>query len=95
MIGNESQNWDKKSLVVDNVYYVLKEETLSEIELGISSLRLREINLNNIEQDDFILDSLALDIPKLRHQLDDGPGILIVTGLNHKDYSENELDLIY
>ena len=95
MLGNDSQNWNKNSIEPDKVYYQLKDETLSEIKSEITSIRYRHINLNNIEQEDFILNSFATDISRLRNQLDHETGILVITGLNYEDYNEHELDLIY
>tara|TARA_B100000131_G_scaffold120951_1_gene117976 strand:+ start:14951 stop:15919 length:969 start_codon:yes stop_codon:yes gene_type:complete len=95
MLGTNNQNWTKSSIDINNVYYELKEETLSEIKKAITSIRNRNINLNNIEQEDFILESFASDVPRLRKQLDNETGILVITGLNHEDYTEHELDLIY
>lgn len=77
------------------VFHDLGETERAEIARAVEAIRMREVSLATIEPEDFRVPAFGRCVPGLRQRLDDGPGFVIVRGLNTGDYSREENALIY
>ncbi len=79
--------WTRDSLAADEaaLFYDLTPEALRQIEAALQSVRARGLSLETVAQEDIRLPSFATDVPEIRRRLDEGPGFIIVRGLDVAD----------
>ena len=62
---------------------------------AIKEVRSRGLSLDNVDKEDFALDTIADDIDTIKSTLDEGRGIVVVRGFPVKDWSTEEIELMY
>lgn len=89
--------WTRKELDhhLDKQFYDLNSKALAEIAAAVEQLRLRKINLQIIEQEDFRVPSFARDVPELRRRLDEDFGLIVIRGLKFDGWSPEEIEMVY
>lgn len=65
-----------------------------EIAQAMALVRANGLDLDTVEQEDFRLPSFARAVTSLRANLDDGPGLIVVAGIDLDPYSDDEAGLI-
>lgn len=76
-------------------FYDLSRRALAEIDTAVEQLRLRNMNLQIIEQEDFRVPSFAKDVPELRRRLDEDFGLFVLRGLPLDRWTVDEADMVY
>ncbi len=76
-------------------FYDLSGRALAEIDAAVEQLRLREVTLATMEQEDFRVPTFAKDVPDLRRRLDDGLGFFVLRGLQFKDWPTDIVEMVY
>lgn len=65
-----------------------------EIAAAMALVRANGLDLDTVEQEDMRLPSLARAVTRLRSPLDDGPGLVILEGIDLERYTDDETGLI-
>jgi hypothetical protein len=85
-----SNKTNRESIFVD-----LDDRVRDEIAAAVHQLRIRKVNLQTIEQEDFRAPSFAKHVKGIREQLDHGLGIVVLRGIDVVSYTRDELDMVY
>ncbi len=73
----------------------LEPEHIGELESALSSVEGRGLEWDEIIAEDFVVPGLALLIEDIRHELEDGCGVLKLRGLPVERFTEDQLRKIY
>ncbi len=80
--------------IADRLRWRVTPAVQREIAAAVATIRANGLELDTVEQEDFRLPSLAAEIPRLRTLLDDGPGLVTLTGLDLDPYSDDEAGIV-
>jgi alpha-ketoglutarate-dependent taurine dioxygenase len=76
------------------IFRVAPFGTDAEIARAVSTIRANGLSLDTVEQEDFRIPSFARDVAALQRALDDGPGIVVLRGLELDSYDDGETGII-
>jgi Taurine catabolism dioxygenase TauD, TfdA family len=96
-IEKSARAWDRSVLqrYGEAQFYGLSARALAEIDAAVEQFRLRKVTLATVEQEDIRLPSFSKDVPDLRRRLDDGLGFFVLRGLSFKDWTNDEIEMVY
>lgn len=75
--------------------YHLPEAAVAEIDACIARLRARSAVLEDIGPNDFPLTSIASDLARMRREIGQGRGFVLIRGLSPQKYSDDEFGMIF
>lgn len=91
-----ARNWDRHALEGDGPahLYQLSAEARGQIGAALDFARANGLSAETVEQEDFRIPAFARDVPRLRERLDTGRGFVVVRGMDAKDRTEAEAEII-
>lgn len=75
--------------------YALTPAMLGDIRRTVERLRKDGKTINTISREDFDFPSFTADARKLRHQLEEGIGFVLISGFDIVNYSDDEATMVY
>ena len=79
----------------DRAFFDLTPTMIREISGAVDELRLRQVTLQTIEQEDFRVPSFATHVPDIRRRLDEEFGLVVIRGLDLSAWSVDEIEMVY
>lgn len=86
--------WRGRDLAADSVRFPLTADINREIAAAMAHIRANGLDLDTVEQEDFRVPAFARHVPGLHRQLDDGAGVLILSGIELDPYADAESGII-
>ncbi len=94
--GQSEWRWQRADIeaIAPRLRWRVPASLQHEIAAAMTIIRANGLDLDTVEQEDFRLPSLAVEIPRLRALLDDGPGLVTLVGLDLDPYSDDEAGIV-
>jgi len=73
----------------------LSDGEIAEIERAFASVSDKELDIREIDQNNFPLDRFAKVAERAREYIENGPGVFLIRGFPNERYSPDELKMIY
>lgn len=93
---NEKSAWKAKDLSNDSSWiFLLTPEEISEIKSAVSVVQKKKLLLHEIEKDNFKIPLFARTLENVSDQLENGRGCALVRGLPGKEFSTEQMGIIF